>query len=267
MELEQSFINLKKIPVIGNICDKKKVAKIFMQYKPQIVFHAAAYKHVPLMETNSMEAIRNNVFGTKIIAEESIRCNVERFIMLSTDKAVDPTSLMGVSKRVAEIYVSALARVNGTKFMAVRFGNVMGSEGSVIPIFKKQIANGWPVTITHPDIKRYFMTIPEAAGLVIEAGSMGQGGEIFILEMGKQEKIIDIAKDLIRLSGKEPEKDIEIKITGLRPGEKMHEALIGIQEKIREANHKKIFIIESEKENGRNIFNDIKRLEEIMQKI
>ncbi|MFH1415708.1 MAG: polysaccharide biosynthesis protein [Elusimicrobiota bacterium] len=265
MELGQSFIDLKKVPVIGDMCDRKRVAEIYKKHKPDIVFHAAAHKHVPLMESNPMEAIKNNVFGTKIMAEEAVRSGVERFIMLSTDKAVAPTSVMGVSKKIAETYVIAMAGINGTKFMVVRFGNVMGSQGSVIPTFKKQIENGGPVTVTDPEIKRYFMTIPEASGLVIEAGFMGDGGEIFVLEMGKQEKIIDIARDLIRLSGKEPGSDIKIRITGLRPGEKMHEALIGDDEKITETEHEKIFKVEPGKTSIRNIYRDFRELKRTIE--
>ncbi|MCK4809741.1 MAG: polysaccharide biosynthesis protein [Candidatus Omnitrophica bacterium] len=264
MELEQFFSSLKKVPVVGDMCDRKRVKEVFLEHKPQIIFHAAAHKHVPLMETNSMEAIKNNVFGTRIIAEEAIAIGAERFIMLSTDKVVEPKSLMGVSKKIAEMYITALAGINRTKFMAVRFGNVLGSEGSVIPTFKKQIEKRGPITITHPEIKRYFMTIPEAAGLVLEAGFMGEGREIFILEMGRQIKIIDLAHDLIRLSGLEPNKDIEILFTGLRPGEKMHEALVEVDEKLKKTSHEKILVVEASRKNGRGILEDIKILEKIV---
>ena len=257
MELAAAFEALKRVPLVGDICDRARVEEVFDRYRPQIIFHAAAHKHVPLMEINSMEAIKNNVLGTQVVAEASLFFGVERFIMLSTDKAVDPTSMMGASKRVAEMYIAAMEKRNGTKFMAVRFGNVMGSEGSVIPIFKKQIERGGPVTVTHPEIKRYFMTIPEAAGLVLEACFMGQGGEVFILEMGRPVKILSMAHDLIRLSGKEVGKDIEIAFTGLRPGEKMHEALVGIREKFIKSPHEKILIIEKEEGPCRNVTEDI----------
>ncbi|MFH1847760.1 MAG: nucleoside-diphosphate sugar epimerase/dehydratase, partial [Candidatus Omnitrophota bacterium] len=243
MELGQFFKGLKKVPVVGDICDRARVEDVFSERKPHIVFHAAAHKHVPLMETNGMEAIKNNVFGTKILAEVADKCGIEKFIMLSTDKAVAPTSLMGVSKRAAELYITSLADKSATKFMAVRFGNVLGSEGSVVPAFKKMIEKGGPITITHPDITRYFMTIPEAAALVMEAGLMGQGGEIFILEMGKQIKILDLAHDMIRLSGLEPDKDIKIVFTGLRPGEKMYEALVAEDEKLLKTPQEKIMIV------------------------
>ncbi|MFH1727769.1 MAG: nucleoside-diphosphate sugar epimerase/dehydratase, partial [Pseudomonadota bacterium] len=263
-ELGQFTEKFDKIPIIGDICDRKRVREVFNKYQPDIIFHAAAHKHVPLMENNSMEAIKNNVFGTKIISEEAINFHVDRFIMLSTDKAVNPTSLMGVSKKIAEMYVEAVARVNGTKFMAVRFGNVLGSEGSVVPTFKKQIERGGPVEITHPEIKRYFMTIPEAAGLVLEAGYRGRGGEIFILEMGQQIKIYDLAKDVIRLSGKIIGKDIEIVYTGLRPGEKMYEELFTDDEVLINTSHDKIMVLEPNNETTENMFNNIKEMEAIV---
>jgi CheY-like chemotaxis protein len=250
--------------VVGDICDKNRVEDVFSEHNPQIVFHAAAHKHVPLMETNGMEAIKNNVFGTKILAEVADKCGVEKFIMLSTDKAVEPTSLMGVSKRVAELYITSLADKSATKFMAVRFGNVLGSEGSVVPAFKKMIEKGGPITITHPDITRYFMTIPEAAALVMEAGYMGQGGEIFILEMGKQIKILDLGRDMIKLSGLEPDKDIKIVFMGLRPGEKMYEALVAEDEELLKTSHEKIMVLESNKENGENIIKYLEALEQIV---
>ncbi len=265
MELGHVSADLRKIPVIGDICDRKRVKEVFAEHKPHIIFHAAAHKHVPLMETNPMEAFKNNVFGTKVIAEEAVHSEVERFIMLSTDKAVEPSNFMGASKKIAEMFITAIERKGKTKFMAVRFGNVLGSEGSVIPTFKKQIEKGGPVTITHPDIKRYFMTIPEAAGLVMEAGFMGSGGELFILEMGTQIKIVDLARDLIRLSGLEPDKDVELKITGFRPGEKMFEALVADDEKLSKTRHNKIMLIESAKVNGRNIFEDVKDIEKIIE--
>ena len=265
MELGQIFADLKKIPLIGDICDRKRVKKVFSEHEPQIIFHAAAHKHVPLMEINPMEAIKNNILGTKVIAEEAIQSGVEKFIMLSTDKAVDPASFMGVSKKISEMFITATAKKAETKFITVRFGNVLDSEGSVIPTFKRQIEKGGPITVTHPNIKRYFMTIPEAVGLVIEAGFMGCGGEVFILEMGTQVKIADLARDLIRLSGLEPDRDIEIVFTGLRPGEKMYEALVADDERLVKTHHEKIRVIESSGENGRNIFDDVRALKKIAE--
>ena len=265
MELAQFFKGLKKVPVVGDICDRERVREVFTQHKPQIILHAAAHKHVPLMELNPSEAVKNNIFGTMILAEEAIKCGVEKFIMLSTDKVVSPTSVMGVTKRIVEIYLQSLRCVDKTKFMAVRFGNVLGSEGSVIPTFKKQIEKGGPVTVTHPDIKRYFMTIPEAAGLVLEAGFMGQGGEIFILEMGRQIKILELARDMIRLSGFIPEKDIKIIFSGLRPGEKLHEALITEDESLRKTAHEKITVVEERRRYQRNIFSDLDELKSIVE--
>jgi len=217
------------------------------------------------METNGMEAIKNNVFGTKILAEVADKCGVEKFIMLSTDKAVDPTSLMGVSKRVAELYITSLADKSATKFMAVRFGNVLGSEGSVVPAFKKMIEKGGPITITHPDITRYFMTIPEATGLVMETGYLGQGGEIFILEMGKQIKILDLAYDMIKLSGLAPDKDIKIVFTGLKPGEKMYEALVAEDEQLLKTPHEKIMLLKSNKDSEINFLSSLEALEQIVE--
>jgi FlaA1/EpsC-like NDP-sugar epimerase/CheY-like chemotaxis protein len=265
MELEQLFKDLKKVPVVGDICDRKRVKEVLLEHKPQIIFHAAAHKHVPLMELNPLEAVKNNIFGTKILAEEAIKYEVDRFIMLSTDKVVSPTSVMGVTKRITEIYLQSLCCVDRTKFMAVRFGNVLGSEGSVIPTFRRQIEKGGPVTVTHPDIKRYFMTIPEAAVLVLEAGFMGEGGEIFILEMGRQIKILDLAHEMIRLSGLIPEKDIKIIFSGLRPGEKLHEALITEDESLRKTAHEKITVVEEGKRYQGDIFADLDELRRIVE--
>jgi len=218
--------------IIGDVTNLEKMDRIFRKYRPEIVFHAAAYKHVPIMEVNPHEAFRVNVGGTKIISELSIKYRAEKFVMISSDKAVNPTSVMGATKKICELLVQAQARRSGvtTKFITTRFGNVLGSNGSVIPVFKKQIAEGGPVTITDPEIKRFFMTIPEACQLVLEAGFMGNGGEIFIFDMGNPIKILDIAVKLIRLSGLEPFKDIEIKYTGLRPGEKLYEELFSDNE-------------------------------------
>ncbi|MFM1914254.1 MAG: hypothetical protein RIR51_2107, partial [Bacteroidota bacterium] len=220
------------------------IQKIFREHKPDWVFHAAAYKHVPLMEANPYESIRNNVFGTKILADISVENNVSKFVMISTDKAVNPTNVMGATKRLAEMYTQSYNHIEGihTKFIATRFGNVLGSNGSVIPLFRKQIELGGPITITHPEITRYFMTIPEACELVLEAGTMGGGGEVFVFDMGESVKIIDLAKKMITLSGLTLGKDIEIKITGLRPGEKLYEELLSNDENTLPTHHDKILI-------------------------
>jgi FlaA1/EpsC-like NDP-sugar epimerase len=229
-------------PCVADVSDKARMRELFDAQRPTVVFHAAAHKHVPMMEWNPGEAVKNNVFGTKTLADLADRFAVERFVMISTDKAVNPTSVMGVSKRVAEIYVQALSQRSKTKFVTVRFGNVLGSAGSVIPIFKEQIANGGPVTVTHPDMTRYFMTIPEASQLVLQAGTMGAGGEIFILDMGAPVKIADLARDLITLSGLTPDQDVEIRYTGIRPGEKLFEELSVDAESAARTRHPKIFV-------------------------
>ena len=213
-------------PVIADVQDRKRIFEVMDKYKPDVVYHAAAHKHVPLMELNPREAVKNNILGTRNVAEAASHARVKAFVMVSTDKAVNPPNIMGATKRLCEMIVQDMAtRSEYTKFVAVRFGNVLGSRGSVIPLFKKQIAEGGPITVTHPDIVRYFMTIPEAAQLVIQAGALARGGEIFVLDMGQPVKIVDLAKNLIRLSGFD-EGDIEIKFTGLRPGEKMYEELL-----------------------------------------
>jgi FlaA1/EpsC-like NDP-sugar epimerase len=230
--------------ILGDITQPAIMEDIFQQYHPEIVFHAAAYKHVPLMEANPHEAIRVNVGGTKLMAKLSVRYGVKKFVMISTDKAVNPTNVMGASKRICEMVVQMYAQKSGcmTQFIITRFGNVLGSNGSVIPIFAKQIENGGPVTVTHPEIKRYFMTIPEACQLVLEAGFMGNGGEIFVFDMGKPVKIADLARQMIRLSGYVPEKDIKIEFTGLRPGEKLYEELLTDNETTKPTYHPKIRI-------------------------
>ncbi|MDP5060720.1 MAG: polysaccharide biosynthesis protein, partial [Maribacter sp.] len=240
-ELKQNgFHNF--IPIVGDVRDKNRLNTIFEEHKPNMVFHAAAYKHVPLMEYNSYEAIKINIAGTKNISDLSIMHGVEKFVFVSTDKAVNPTNVMGASKRIAEMYISCMQQEGKTKFITTRFGNVLGSNGSVIPLFRKQIEKGGPITLTHKDVTRYFMTIPEASQLVLEAGSMGQGGEIFIFDMGESVKIFDLAKNMIKLSGLNYPDDIDIKITGLRPGEKLYEELLANGESTMPTYHKKIKI-------------------------
>ena len=237
--------------VIADVRNREALDEIFRKYQPDVVYHAAAYKHVPLMEDNPAQAIHTNVQGTKNLADLACLHHVKKFVMVSTDKAVNPSNVMGASKRIAEKYVQSLqlrSREQGlelaTKFITTRFGNVLGSNGSVVPLFTKQIAAGGPLTITHPDIIRYFMTIPEACQLVLEAGAMGNGGEIYIFDMGKPVKIIDLAKKMIKLAGFIPDKDIEIKIVGLRPGEKLYEELLNDTSKTIPTHHSKIMIAE-----------------------
>lgn len=241
-ELREKYPNNKIDVLIGSVRDKRRLDEIFRKYRPDLVFHAAAHKHVPLMECSPCEAIKNNIFGTYNTATCAQEFGVKKFVMISTDKAVNPTNVMGASKRMCEMIVQTLQQNGETDFVAVRFGNVLGSNGSVIPRFKKQIAAGGPVTVTHPDITRFFMTIPEAASLVLQAASYASGGEIFVLDMGKPVKIYDLAKKLISLSGYKPERDIEIKFTGLRPGEKLYEELLMSEEGLKKTAHSKIFI-------------------------
>jgi FlaA1/EpsC-like NDP-sugar epimerase len=241
-ELHRQYPQVSLETIICDITDKLRVEEIFEQHKPQVVIHAAAHKHVPLMELNPSEAIKNNVGGTKTVADAVDRFGVTNFVMISTDKAVNPTSVMGSSKRIAEIYIQDLSRTSNTHFVTVRFGNVLDSEGSVVPIFKKQIAEGGPVTVTHPDMKRYFMTIPEASQLVLQAATMGKGGEIFVLDMGEPVKIVDLARELITLSGFRPGEDIEIVFTGPRLGEKLFEELRIEGEDMQRTRHPKISI-------------------------
>ena len=238
--------NVQLIVNVADVSDTRRVSKIFKNHEPDIVFHAAAYKHVPLMENNPYEAIKTNVIGTRILAELASEVGVEKFVMVSTDKAVNPTNVMGATKRLAEMYTQSMNQLEGvkTKFIATRFGNVLGSNGSVIPLFKKQIERGGPVTVTHPEITRYFMTIPEACELVLEAATMGQGGEVFVFDMGESVKIIDLAKKMITLSGLRVDKDIEIRYTGLRPGEKLYEELLNNDENTLPTHHPKILIAE-----------------------
>ena len=241
-ELRKDFPNINMKAIICDITNKTRIEGIFKTYSPQVVIHAAAHKHVPLMETNPGESIANNVAGTKNVADASDKYATDNFVMISTDKAVNPTSLMGSSKRIAEMYIQDLNSTSKTGFVTVRFGNVLGSNGSVVPIFKKQIAEGGPVTVTHPEMKRYFMTIPEASQLVLQAATMGKGGEIFVLDMGEPVKIVDLARELITLSGFVPSEDIEISFTGLRPGEKLFEELSIEGEDMVQTRHPKIGI-------------------------
>lgn len=240
-ELSIEYPQIKKVPIIADVRDRERMQGVMEYFRPQVVFHAAAHKHVPLMEYQPMEAVRNNVLGTKVVAEEAAAHDVETFVMISTDKAVNPTSVMGCTKRIAEMFVQTMNIVSKTRFVAVRFGNVLGSRGSVIPLFKKQIAKGGPITVTDPEMKRYFMTIPEASQLVLQAGAMAKGGEVFVLDMGEPVKIYDLARDLVTLSGMIPEVDIEIEFTGLRPGEKLFEELLSAEDGTEVTSHKKIF--------------------------
>jgi FlaA1/EpsC-like NDP-sugar epimerase len=241
-ELVAAYPNLTIDPQIGDVTDARRMEQVLSAARPRIVFHAAAHKHVPMMEANPGEAAKNNIGGTRLVADLADRYGVERFVLVSTDKAVNPTSVMGATKRVAEIYMQALAQRSATRFVTVRFGNVLGSSGSVIPIFKQQIAAGGPVMVTHPEMQRYFMTIPEASQLVLQAGAMGDGGEIYVLDMGEPVKIVDLARDLITLSGLRPGEDIEIKFNGIRPGEKLFEQLTTDAEHADKTKHPKIFI-------------------------
>ncbi|WP_195939350.1 polysaccharide biosynthesis protein [Romboutsia sp. 1001713B170131_170501_G6] len=236
----QEKLNLSTI--IASIRETVRMDEIFNEYRPEVVFHAAAHKHVPLMEKSPSEAIKNNIFGTKNVAELAHKYKAKRMVLISTDKAVNPTNIMGATKRAAEMIIQTMNEKSETEFVAVRFGNVLGSNGSVIPLFKKQIAEGGPITVTHPDIIRYFMTIPEAVQLVIQAGAMAKGGEIFVLDMGDPVRIVDLAKNLIRLSGFEPDVDIKIEYSGLRPGEKLYEELLMSEEGLAKTENKKIFI-------------------------
>ncbi|UPK72745.1 polysaccharide biosynthesis protein [Chitinophaga filiformis] len=256
LEMAEMAPNTPVVPYIANICDRIRMQQLFEVYEPSVVYHAAAYKHVPMMEKNPSVAVLNNVMGTKMLAELSVEFGVEKFVMISTDKAVNPTNIMGASKRIAEIFIQSYNNhvnrqykksgpVYGmppTRFITTRFGNVLGSNGSVIPRFKQQLEKGGPLTVTHPDITRYFMTIPEACQLVLEAGAMGQGGEIFVFDMGQPVKIADLANKMIRMSGREPGKDIQVVFTGLRPGEKLFEELLNNAENTLSTYHEKIMI-------------------------
>ena len=253
-EIRSTYPEVDLFTIIASVREKERMDEIFATHKPQVVFHAAAHKHVPLMEDNPQEAVKNNIFGTRNVAECADKYGTERFVLISTDKAVNPTNIMGASKRVAEMVIQALDKESNTEFIAVRFGNVLGSNGSVIPLFKEQIEKGGPVTVTHEEVTRYFMTIPEAVQLVVQTGSMAKGGEIFVLDMGEPVKIIDLARNLIRLSGFEPDVDIEIKVVGLRPGEKLYEELLLDGEGLEDTCHEKIFV-------GKPMYTDFKFLQ------
>ena len=260
MELQYKYPNLDLKVLIGSVRDKLRLENVFETYSPDIIFHAAAHKHVPLMEESPMEAIKNNVFGTFNVATCAHKYSAERFVMISTDKAVNPTNVMGATKRMCEMIIQSMDKISETRFVAVRFGNVLGSNGSVIPLFKNQIAHGGPVTLTNKYITRFFMTIPEAAQLVMQAGAYAEGGEIFVLDMGKPVKIYDLAWDLIKLSGFEPNEDIKIEITGLRPGEKLYEELLMSEEGLINTKHEKIFI-------GKPTFSDLSVMKERMKEL
>lgn len=248
--------------IIANIREEKRLNAIFEKYRPDIVFHAAAHKHVPLMENNKTEAVKNNIFGTLNILKSCDKYGVQRFVLISSDKAVNPTNIMGATKRASEMLIQTFNDFSSTEFVAVRFGNVLGSNGSVVPLFKKQILEGGPLTVTHKDIIRYFMTIEEAVSLVIEAGSMAKGGEIFVLDMGEPVKIDDLARNLIRLSGLEPDEDIKIEYTGLRPGEKLYEELLMAEEGLTKTDHNKVYIGKPQSFNKEEIFFLLERLRE-----
>jgi len=260
MELKDEYDSLSYEIVIGDIRNIDRMENVFKSFLPQVVFHAAAYKHVPMMENNPSESILTNVLGTKILADLAVKYKVEKFVMVSTDKAVNPTNVMGASKRIAEIYTQSLGKIVSTKFITTRFGNVLGSNGSVIPRFRQQIEKGGPVTITHPEITRFFMTIPEACQLVLEAGTTGEGGEIFIFDMGESVKILDLAKKMIKLSGLTLDKDIKITFTGLRPGEKLYEELLANEENTLLTHHKQILVAKVKEYDFEFISNQIQAL-------
>lgn len=245
-ELRSESADLPLVARLADVRDREAIERIFRQHRPSVVFHAAAYKHVPMMQAHPWEAFNNNVLGTRNVAQAADRCGASTFILISTDKAVNPSSVMGATKRMAELVIQSLDAKSTTRYAAVRFGNVLGSRGSVVPLFKSQIARGGPVTVTHPEMRRYFMTIPEAVQLVIQAGAMAQGGEIFVLDMGEPVKIVDLARDLIRLSGLRPDEDIEIVFTGIRPGEKLHEELVAPGEQMEPTAHPRIRVIRNQ---------------------
>ncbi|MFR1103969.1 MAG: UDP-N-acetylglucosamine 4,6-dehydratase family protein [Acutalibacteraceae bacterium] len=261
MELKRKYPALDLVVLIGSVRNTARLDVVLGKYRPEIVFHAAAHKHVPLMEDSPNEAIKNNVFGTYKMAQAAVKYGVKKFVLISTDKAVNPTNIMGASKRLCEMVVQMMNRESDTEFVAVRFGNVLGSNGSVIPLFEKQIAQGGPVTVTHPDITRFFMTIPEAVSLVLQAGYYAKGGEIFVLDMGEPVKIDSMARDLIRLSGFEPDVDIAVVYTGLRPGEKLYEELLMEEEGLQDTENKLIHIGKPIEMDDEKFKEQLKRLE------
>jgi FlaA1/EpsC-like NDP-sugar epimerase len=266
LEMRDRYDDIEFVVEIGSVRDSQRLRAVFETHRPDVVFHAAAHKHVPLMEANPREAVLNNVFGTLNTVRLAERFGVKNFIFISTDKAVNPSSVMGATKRLGEMIIQSFAQESDACFTAVRFGNVLGSHGSVIPMFKRQIAEGGPVTITHPDITRYFMTIPEASRLVVQAGGMATGGEIFILDMGEQVKILDLARNMIRLSGLTPDEDIEIKVVGLRPGEKLYEELLMDCEKTQQTSVKSILISTGEAVSHDEVAQKIRSLEQVLDK-
>jgi FlaA1/EpsC-like NDP-sugar epimerase len=261
-ELRRTWQDEDIVPCVADICDAQRIDAVFEQQKPQVIFHAAAHKHVPMMEWNPYEAVKNNVFGTRTAAMAADRHGAESFVLISTDKAVNPTSVMGTTKRAAEVVLQGMSQHSQTSFMAVRFGNVLGSAGSVVPIFKRQIREGGPVTVTHPEMKRYFMTIPEACQLVIQAAAMGKGGEIFVLDMGEPVSIVHLAQDMVRLSGFS-EEEIHIEFTGLRPGEKLFEELSTDSENMTKTRHPKIYIGEIEPQSRETIERSVSQLKSL----
>ena len=263
-ELKYNYPNAKIDAIVASVRDKDRLNEIFNEFKPYLVFHAAAHKHVPLMETSPLEAIKNNVFGTYNVVNCADEYNVKRFVLISSDKAVNPTNIMGATKRLCEMIIQAKNKVSNTEYVAVRFGNVLGSNGSVVPLFKKQIAHGGPVTVTHKDITRFFMTIPEAVSLVLQAMSGAKGGEIFVLDMGEPVKIYDMAVKLIKLSGLEPDVDIPIKVTGLRPGEKLYEEILMQEEGLTETKHDKIHIAKPCNVDIKMIINKLDKLQKLV---
>jgi FlaA1/EpsC-like NDP-sugar epimerase len=263
-ELSHRFPNLPVLPIIGDIRELDRLEEVIRTFRVNSIFHAAAYKHVPMMESHLIEAVKNNILGTNNAVQAAAANGVSQFLMISSDKAVNPTNIMGLTKRVAELIVSSMAAqagANGTKFVSVRFGNVLGSNGSVIPLFQQQIAAGGPVTVTHPDVRRYFMTVREAVQLVLQASTMGEGSEVFVLDMGEPVRILDLARNMIRLSGHEPDIDIEIRITGMRPGEKLFEELVLEGEDILPTVHEDIRVFRGVKLDSRHIAMWVARLE------
>jgi FlaA1/EpsC-like NDP-sugar epimerase len=263
MDCRRRLLHTEVHPYLADIRDRELMGRIFSDFKPHTVFHAAAYKHVPMQEYHPREAFRTNVLGTKNVSEAALESQVERFVLVSTDKAVRPTNVMGATKRLAEMLTQSINGSQRTRFMAVRFGNVIGSSGSVIPLFQQQLARGGPLTVTHPEVTRYFMSIPEAAQLILQAGAMGEGGEIFILDMGKPIKVVELARDLIRLNGLEPDRDIAIEFIGLRPGEKLYEELITEGEGIVPTGHKKIMVLRGTVEDRDRLRQNIEEMSQV----